>query len=37
MAASDVAASVRWATVAVTKLDKPDPTDHIGGFKMGGL
>jgi single-strand DNA-binding protein len=31
LAASDVAASLRWATVAVTKLDKPDPTDHDDG------
>ena len=31
LAASDVAASLRWATVAVTKLDKPDPADHDDG------
>ncbi len=28
LAASDVAASLRWATVAVAKLDKPEPADH---------
>jgi single-strand DNA-binding protein len=31
LAASDVAASLRWATVAVTKLDKPEPADHDDG------